>query len=144
MHWFYPMVPDTCLWGCQTAGTLLHTFWSCLALQPLWQKVANKASQITGSPVSLNAPMCLLFAQIPEVAAPAQNFTHTLFCAVLWAIALNWKTPTVLWPQILQRMETIKLMERIQHTILDTMHVFDRKWKLWISYDGIYSMYGIT
>lgn len=134
VHLFYPTVPDSCFRGCQTTGSFLHTFWSCPVLQPIRQKVASKVGQITGSLVTLNAPMYLLFTQIPKVMAPAQKLAHTLFCAVLWATTLNRRTPTVPWPQVMQRMETIRLMEKVQHTIKDTMHVFDCKWNHWIPY----------
>lgn len=41
LHGIYPLVPDTCFRGCRDRGTLLHTFWICKALGPIWQKTAS-------------------------------------------------------------------------------------------------------
>lgn len=90
--------------------------------------------KITWSLITFALPMCLLFALLPEVPAPIQNLAHTLFWAIILAIALNWRSPIVPWTQVLQRMDTIRLMGRIHHTILDTMYVYDCKWKSWESY----------
>lgn len=37
LHRIYPQVPGTCFRGCQDRGMLLHTFWSCKALDSIWQ-----------------------------------------------------------------------------------------------------------
>lgn len=136
VHLFYPSVPENCFMGCQAAGSFPHIFWSCPGLKPIWRQAAFWVAQMTGSLITLTLPMCLLFTPLPEVPAPAQKLAHTLFCMILWAIALNWCSPTVPWTQVIQRMEAIKLMERIHHSILDTMHIFDRKWTSWESYSS--------
>lgn len=131
---FYPEVPVTCFRDCQVSGTLLHTFWSCPQCKHIWTQAATKVAQISGTMVTLTAPMCLLFTPIPDVPPPTQKLVDTLYCAILWAIALNWCSPMVLWAQVLQRMESIKLMERIHHTLLDTLHIYHNKWSGWTSY----------
>lgn len=67
VHKFYPGVSDTCFRGCQSS--LLHTIWSCSQLQHIWNQAAFRA-QITGSIITLTAPMSLLFTPIPEIPPP--------------------------------------------------------------------------
>lgn len=138
MHRFYPNVSETCFRGCPatSTGTSFHTFWSWPSLKPIWIQAATKVAQMTGSLITLTLPMCLLFAPLPDVPAPTQKIAHTLFCATLWGIALNWHSSLVPRSQVLQRMEAITRMERIHHTIFDTMHIYDCKWAYWSSYGG--------
>lgn len=82
VHKFYPGVPGTCFRGCQSSGTLLHTFWSCPHLQHIWNQAASRVAQITGSMITLTAPICLLFTPIPELPPPTQKLVNILFCAI--------------------------------------------------------------
>lgn len=108
-------------------------FWSCTALQSLWQQTSMKVLQITGTPITLTYQMCILYADLLEVPPLVKNWV-TLFSAIHWAIALNWWSPSVQWSQVLLRMESIKLLERIYYTLIDSMQIFDRKWDSWPAY----------
>lgn len=88
--------------------------------------------------MTLTYQMRILFAEIPEVFPPQQKLAHTLFSAIQWAIALNWRCPSVPWSQVLLRMESIRLMERVHHTLMDSMHIFDHKSENWSAYQTNY------
>lgn len=134
LHRIYPLVSGTCFRGCQDRGTLLHTFWSCKALDTVWNKTTSLIRLLSGISLTLTCQMCLLFAALPGVPLPLQKLIHTLFSAVQWAIALNWKRPRVTWSQVISRMESIRSMERIHHTLMDSIHIFDQKWSIWTAH----------
>lgn len=86
--------------------------------------------------------MCPLFTSIPDVPIHSTRLIHTLFSSIHWTIAFNWHSTSIPWPQVLNRMEQIKLSERIHHTLFDTMHIFKKKWTLWdISFHEYFSTY---
>lgn len=78
--------------------------------------------------------MCLLFAELPGVSPSLQKLVHILFSAIQWAIALSWKCSQVSWSHVISRMESIRIMEKVRHTLLDSMHIFDRKWSAWTAH----------
>lgn len=133
LHKFFPAFSENCFRGCPEKGTHLHIFWSGLALRDLWQRVTAKVAEITGVLTTLTHQMCLFFAEIPRATPPEQKLSHTLFSAVHWSIALFWRTPGVPWEHVLRRMVAIQLMEKFFHTIMDTMHNYDQKWRSWSS-----------
>lgn len=127
---FFPTVSKNCFRGCPEKGIHLHIFWSCITLGDLWQKVASK---VTGVLTNLTHQMCLFFAEIHGASPPEQKLDHTLFSAVHWTISLFWRTPGVPWDQVLKRTAAIQLMEKVFHAIMDTMHIYELKWKAWAS-----------
>lgn len=131
LHRMFPGEQDTCVRGCPDKGTHLHTFWECSVAQLLWQKAALRITSIMGCPFTSTIPICLFFMDIPGALPPCQKLIHTLFSAIHWSIALNWKSASVPWAQVLPRTEAIKLMERIHHTVMDPMHIYQKKWLFW-------------
>lgn len=75
--------------------------------------------------------MCLLFNSIPGASRQEEYLIHTLCVATIWAIALQWKAMAVPFSLIIDRVDSIMLMERIHHMLFDTMHLFDAKWNAW-------------
>lgn len=128
---FSPLFPKTASEVAPKKGHTYIFFWSCKALRDIWQKVASKVTEITGVLTTLTHQMCLFFAEIPGSSHPDQKLAHSLFSAVHWTIALFWRKPGVPWNQVLKRMAAIQLMEKISHTIMDTMPVYELKWRSW-------------
>lgn len=117
LHTMYPLVPDTCFRGCTDRGTHLHIFWSCKTIKPLWQQASIVVSLITGSIITLTFPICLFFADLPEIPPFDQRLVHILFSHIHWSIALTWRSPSVPWFKVMQRMELARMMESIHHTV---------------------------
>lgn len=120
IHGIHPTIPDTCFRDCGERGTLLHTFWRC--------KLSLATDSYKSTPNNWNEyhldipnvyPVCRSSRGRPP-PHPEQKLVHTLYSAIHWAIALNWRTSTVPWSQVLLRMESIKLMEQIHHTLMDS------------------------
>lgn len=96
-HTIYPAVSP----HCPETGFLLHIFWSCKYLQPVWQQAATRASTIAGHLLTLTLQMCIFFTSIPDIPVPCQKLIHTLFMVIHWAIhwvtGLIWCSYSVSW-----------------------------------------------
>lgn len=124
---------------CLERRTHLHMLSSCRALKQIWQNVASKVTEIKGILTTLTHQMCLFFAEIPGTPPPNKN------CPILYLV---WSTGLLpcsgvllgyLWDRALERMVAMQLMEKVFHTIMDTMPIYDRKWKPWPSWtQGVY------
>lgn len=139
-RWYYTpsrlqvMLPGTsglCFRGCQQPGTFRHIFWDCALLAPVWGKVTAVALAITGTPLQLTIPMCLLGATIPGILRREECLIHTICVSTLWAIALHWKSPVVPLSSILNRIDVVMIMERILYTLQDKLQLFDCRWEAW-------------
>lgn len=126
---YLPCLYPPCFRGCTESGSLIHIFWSCKHLKPICQEAASKVSTIAGRLITLTVQMCLCFTPIPVVPIPCVKRIHTLFIAIHWVTALNWRTSAFSWSQVLARMDAIKLSERVYHTLYDTMHIQENKSK---------------
>lgn len=131
IHNFYPTVSPNCFRGCSEQGTLVHIFWSCKFLKPIWQAANNRIKEASGQTIELTPKICLLFASIPNIPIPCNRLIYSLFSAIQWMIAYNWRSTNLIWSQVLSRMELMKLTERIHHTLYDNMHIFNKKWSYW-------------
>ena len=131
IHSFYPNVSPNCFRGCQEVGNYFHIFWDCKLLQPIWLAVVERLEITLKKKIPLTPYICLLFATVPDVPSPCNRMIHSLISAVQWMIACNWKSQNLPWPQVISRMESIKLSERIHHTLYDSMHIFSNKWLYW-------------
>lgn len=121
LHRIYPLFPNTCFRGCRDRGTLLHMVWNCTVLKPLWQRTSSLLLQITGVPVTLTYQMCASFlpSSLMSSPPPLKSWHIHIFSAIQWAIALNWRCPSVPCSQVLLHMKSIRLMERVHHTLMD-------------------------
>lgn len=131
IHSFYPSAPPGCFRGCSESGTYLHIFWSCKHLDHIWNAASLKINSITKKEISLTPQICILYANIPDIPSPCIRLIHSLFSSIQWMIALNWKSSNLPWSQVLNRMELLKLSEKIHHTLHDSMHIFNAKWLYW-------------
>jgi hypothetical protein len=81
-----------CCRGCGERGTLLHCWWDCKLVQPLWKSVWQFLRKL--DIVLLEDPAILLLSIYPEdVPTGNKDTCSTMFIAALFRIARSWKEP---------------------------------------------------
>jgi hypothetical protein len=81
-----------CWLGCGERGTLLHCWWDCKLLQPLWKSVWWILRKL--DIVLPEDPVILLLGIYAEVAPTGNKDTcSTMFIAALFIISRSWKEP---------------------------------------------------
>ena len=78
--------------GCGERGTLLHCWWDCKLVQPLWKSVwrfLRKLDLIL--PEDPAIPLMGIYTE--EVPTGNKNTCSTMFIAALFIIARSWKEP---------------------------------------------------
>ena len=78
---------------CGEKGTLVHCWWECRLVQPLWKTVWNFLKKLKmGLPSDPAIPLLGLYPKDPET--PIQkNLCTPMFIAALFTIAKYWKQP---------------------------------------------------
>ena len=79
--------------GCGEKGTLVHCWWECRLVQPLWKTVWNFLRKLKMElPFDPAIPQLGLYSK--NLETPIQrNLCTPMFTAVLFAIAKCWKQP---------------------------------------------------
>ena len=78
--------------GCGERGTLLHCWWDCRLVQPLWKSDWQFLRKL--DIVLLEDPAIPLLGIYPEdVPTGKKNTCSTMFIAALFIIARSWKEP---------------------------------------------------
>ena len=82
-----------CRWGCGEKGTLVHCWWECRLVQPLWKTVWSFLKKLKIElPFYLAIPLQGLYSKNPET--PIQkNLCTPMFIAAQFSIAKYWKQP---------------------------------------------------
>ena len=80
--------------GCGEKGILLHCWWECKLVQPLWRMVQKFLKKLK---IQLPYdPAILLLGIYPEKTMVQKDSCTPLFIAVLFTIAKTWKQPKCL------------------------------------------------
>ena len=85
-------------WGSREKGTLVHCWWECRLVQPLWKIVWSFLKKLKIElPLDPAVPLLGLHSKNPET--PIQkNLCTPMFIAALFKIAKIWKQPK--WPSV--------------------------------------------
>ena len=79
--------------GCGEKGVLVHYWWDCRLVQPLWKSVWNIPKKLKMElPFDLAIPMLGLYSKNPETPI-LNNLYILMFIATQFTIAKCWKQP---------------------------------------------------
>ena len=114
---------NKCCRGCGKKGTLLHCWWECKSIQPLWKTVWRFLKKLGIKPPY--DPAIPLIGIYPEETKTEKAICILLFIVALFTIAGTWKQHrcplTDEWIRKLQYMYTMKYYSAIKRNVFESV-----------------------
>jgi hypothetical protein len=85
---------NTCWWGCGERGTLLHYWYDCKLVQPLWNKINLGVPQKFENRSTWRPSNSTLGNISKRCPSMPLGHCYTMFMVALLVIARSWKQPT--------------------------------------------------
>ena len=93
-------------------GTLLHCWWECKLIQPLWKTVWRVLKKLGIKP---------LLGIYPEETKSEKHTCTLMFIAALFTIAMTWKQPRCLTDEWIKKLWYTYTME--YYSVINGMHL---------------------
>ena len=90
-YFTYKSTNKKCWRGCEEKGTILHYWWECKLVQPLWKKVWRYLRKLNLElPYD---PAIPLLGTYPDKTIIEKNTCTPMFISALFTLARTWKQP---------------------------------------------------